>query len=69
MPKYKHLSGLKTLTLVMLHDWEVLKITIDKKGVLAEGQWSFAVDTKSEEFKKEMGINWSGLTWNIVLAK
>jgi hypothetical protein len=68
VPKYKRLTGLKRLTLVLLHDREVLHITMDEKGVLNDGQWSFALNTTSTSFKSEMGCRGSGITWNIILA-
>lgn len=63
---------LKSLSLVLLEEYENIVITVDDEGVLEAGQWSYALDSGGDLFKEQVVENkyvYSGVTWRVTLAK
>ena len=64
-----HLPELREINLLMLRYREVFRIEMDDKGLLKAGQWAYSLAPPSDDFKEEMGSSWSGVLWNVTLAK
>jgi len=60
---------LEFVTLVLLEDCEVITITRDDTDTLEDGQWSFSLDFNNGDFKEQMGASFTGVTWQVTLAK
>jgi hypothetical protein len=42
---------------------------MDDTDTLQDGQWSFSLDLNNEDFKEQMGASFTGVTWQVTLAK
>ena len=63
------IAELETVTLILKRDREVLTIRLDDTCRLKPGEWTFELDLDSKEFKQQMGDDWSGVTWRVILSK
>jgi hypothetical protein len=64
--QFRHVKSIGLL----VHDTcEVILITLDDSHLLQPGQWSFSLDTQSQDYRKEMGAHWGSVTWRVHLAQ
>lgn len=59
---------LESVTLLLLEDVEVITIRLDTTGLLKPDEWSYSLDLASQDFKEQMGVWWSGVTWRVTLG-
>jgi hypothetical protein len=71
MASYRGLEEhpLESVKLVLLQDCEVITIKVDDTDTLQDGQWSFSLDLNNEDFKEQMGASFTGVAWQVTLAK
>lgn len=62
-------TSLQSVTLLLRDNCEVVIFILDDKDLLEPGQWTFSLDVETQVFKQEMGAEWSGVTWRVVLAR
>lgn len=65
-------SSLEKVTLLLPKKCEVVVFTATARKspyYHVYTQWSFFLDTESQEFQTEMGEQWSGVTWRVNLKK
>jgi hypothetical protein len=62
-------QNVKSIGLVAHHPCEVVAITLDDTHLLQPGQWSFSLDTQSQDYKNVMGSHWASVTWRVHLAR
>jgi hypothetical protein len=62
-------NHVKSIGLLVHSACEVILITLDDSQLLQPGQWSFSLDTQSQDFKDEMGVYWGSVTWRLHLAQ
>jgi hypothetical protein len=62
-------NHVKSIGLLVHSACEVILITLDDSQLLQPGQWSFSLDTQSQDFRDEMGVHWGSVTWRVHLAQ
>ena len=62
-------TSLRCLSLLLRDNCEVVILKLDDKNILVSGQWAFSLDLEAQDFKQEMGDQWSGVTWRVILAR
>ena len=59
---------LQSLTLLFPRKREIIEVARDTEGAHASHwEWSFALDTESEQFSEEMGAQWSNVTSRLMV--
>jgi hypothetical protein len=61
--------SVKSIGLVVHSTCEVIAITLDDTYLLQPGQWSFSLDTQSQDYRNELGTRWASVTWRVHLAR
>jgi hypothetical protein len=62
-------QSVKSIALVAHHTCEVVAITLDDTHLLQPGQWSFSLDTQTQDYKNVLGAHWASVTWRVHLAR